>query len=197
MATLLYIRSSIFGDDGQSSRLAGEFITQWQKADEHAEVITRDLIADPLPLLDAEVVAALMSESDQRTRQQQAIVDLADRLLTEVRSADRIVIAVPMYNFGVPAQMKAWIDLLARSGVTFKYTEQGPVGLLEDKPVTLIATRGGQYQASGQDHQIPFLQQFLGFIGLKNVKTVFAEGLNMGEELQAQALSEARETLLG
>lgn len=195
MATLLHVRSSIFGDDGQSSGLANEFIAQWQQTHDKAEIITRDLVSDPLPQLDANLVSALMSSAESRTVQQQSIVDLADRLLAEVRSADQLLIGVPMYNFGIPVQMKAWFDLLARSGVTFKYTEQGPVGLLEDKPVVLIATRGGQYRDAGHDFQIPFVKQFLGFIGLKNVRTVYAEGLNMGDGVQTESLAAARAEL--
>lgn len=195
MATLLHIRSSIFGDSGQSSVLANDFITQWHLNHDKAEVITRDLISDPLPLLDAELVSALVSSAESRTEKQQSIVNLANRLLAEVRSADQILIGVPMYNFGIPVQMKAWFDLLARSGVTFKYTDQGPVGLLEDKPVVLIATRGGQYKDGGYDFQIPFVKQFLGFLGLKDVRTVYAEGLNMGEPTQAESLSAARAEL--
>lgn len=192
MATLLHIRSSIFGDNGQSAALATDFITQWKENNENAEVITRDLIADPLPQLDADLIAALMSDAENRTGAQQENVDLADRLLAEIQSADQLVIAVPMYNFGIPSQLKAWFDLLARNGVTFKYTEQGPVGLLQDKPVVLIATRGGQYREGGQDFQIPFVKQFLGFIGIKNVKAVYAEGLNMGDSIRDQSLAAAQ-----
>lgn len=192
MATLLHIRSSIFGDNGQSAALATDFITQWKENNENAEVITRDLIADPLPQLDADLIAALMSDAENRSGAQQENVDLADRLLAEIQSADQLVIAVPMYNFGIPSQLKAWFDLLARNGVTFKYTEQGPVGLLQDKPVVLIATRGGQYREGGQDFQIPFVKQFLGFIGIKNVKAVYAEGLNMGDSIRDQSLAAAQ-----
>lgn len=195
MATLLHIRSSLFGDQGQSAALAQNFIDEWQDAHANAEIITRDLVADPLPVLDADLVAALMSSPENRSLRQQELVDIADRLLTEVRSADRILIAVPMYNFGIPVQLKAWFDLLARSGVTFKYTEEGPVGLLDDKPVVLIASRGGQYREAGLDYQVPFVKQFLSFIGLKDVQTVYAEGLNMGDGAQAESLSTARAEL--
>jgi len=192
MATLLHIRSSLFGDQGQSAVLAQGFIKEWQQTHANAEIITRDLTADPIPVLDANVVSALMSRPDSRSPRQQEVIDLADQLLTEVRSADQLLIGVPMYNFGIPVQLKAWFDLLARSGVTFKYTEEGPVGLLEDKPVVLVATRGGQYRDTEQDYQIPFVKQFLGFIGLTDVQTVYAEGLNMGSDIQSQSLSAAR-----
>jgi len=192
MATLLHIRSSLFGDQGHSAVLAQSFIKEWQQTHANAEIITRDLTADPLPVLDANVVNALMSRPDSRSPRQQEVIDIADQLLTEVRSADQLLIGVPMYNFGIPVQLKAWFDLLARSDVTFKYTEEGPVGLLENKPVVLVATRGGQYRDTEQDYQIPFVKQFLGFIGLTNVQTVYAEGLNMGADSQSQSLSAAR-----
>ncbi|WP_432698238.1 FMN-dependent NADH-azoreductase [Marinobacterium sp. YM272] len=195
MATLLYVKSSISGDHGQSSQLAEQLIADWKAKNPQGEVLTRDLFADEIPHLDAKRFGALISSPDERSSEQQAIVDFSDQLIDEVRQADMLVIGVPMYNFGVPSQMKAWIDHLARAGVTFKYTEAGSVGLLEDKPVLLLATRGGQYKDVGADFQIPFVTQFLSFIGLNDTRVIYAEGLAMGEELAQQALSAAKQSL--
>lgn len=195
MATLLYVKSSIFGDQGQSSQLAEQLIADWKEKNPQGEVVTRDLFADAIPHLDAERFGALISSPDERTGEQQAIVDFSDQLIEEIRQADMLVIGVPMYNFGVPSQMKAWIDHLARAGVTFKYTESGSVGLLENKPVLLLATRGGQYKDAGADFQIPFLTQFLGFVGLTDTRVIYVEGLAMGDELAQQSLTAAKQAL--
>ncbi|SFG59354.1 FMN-dependent NADH-azoreductase [Neptunomonas qingdaonensis] len=181
MATLLHIKSSIFGDGGKSSQLAVDFIKKWQKIEPQGQVVIRDLINNATPHLDADIVTALMTVEADRSTAQQAVATHSDQLINEIRQADLIVIGVPMYNFGIPSQMKAYLDQLARAGVTFKYTDQGPIGLLEDKPVYLFATRGGLYRDSGADFQIPFMTQFLNFIGLKNIDIIYAEGLNMGD----------------
>lgn len=195
MATLLHVKSSVFGDDAQSALLARHFIERWKSENVGAEVISRDLVSNPLPHLDMTRISALMSSPDQRSPQQQKIVDEADALLKEVQSADVVLLAVPMYNFSIPSQLKSYFDHLARAGVTFKYTDKGPVGLLQDKPVYLLATRGGLYHEAGQDFEVPFVKQFLGFIGLHDVRVVLAEGLNMGEETKQAALEAALKSL--
>lgn len=194
MATLLYIKSSIFGDQGQSSQLAAHYIDQWRAVDPQAQVIERDLISSDLPYLDAQVMQAINAEPEVLSEQQLAVRALADQLLAELQQADEILLALPFYNFNIPAQLKSYFDLLARAGVTFKYTEQGPVGMIADKPVRILATRGGQYHAHGNDFQIPFVQQFLGFIGLTQTEVVYAEGLAMAE-MSGPALAAAREQL--
>lgn len=194
MKTLLHIKSSIFGDDGQSSQLAEHFVQQWLQKNPKGKVVVRNLVEDNLPHLDAEIVGALMSPVEDRNLEQQRVIDRSDALVAELAQADQIVMGVPMYNFAVPSQMKAYFDLLARAGVTFKYTEQGPVGLLEDKPVYLFATRGGLYRDSGVDFQIPFVKQFLGFIGFKTVEVIYAEGLSMSGQAEI-SLAQANEQI--
>lgn len=192
MATLLHIKSSIFGDEGKSSQLAATFIEHWKQANPKGRVLVRDLIAEELPHLDSFVVGALMTPEAERSEAQQALVDRSDQFIREIKAADKIIIGVPMYNFSIPTQLKAYFDLLARAGVTFKYTDQGSVGLIEDKPVYLFATRGGLYNESGIDFQIPFVKQFLCFIGLTSVQVIFAEGLNMGA-VAAGSLAQAEQ----
>lgn len=190
MANLLHIKSSIFGENGKSSQLATKFINDWKKQNPQGKVVVRDLVADELPHLDSFVISALTTPHDERTDEQQALVERSDALIAEIKAADQIVMGVPMYNFAVPSQMKSYFDLLARAGVTFNYTENGPVGLIADKPVYLIATRGGLYKENGIDFQIPFVQQFLRFIGLNSVEVIYAEGLNMAE-ISGSAFDEA------
>ncbi len=191
MSTLLHIQASVFGNDGQSSQLAARYISQWQQKNPEGRVIVRDLVGEPVPHLDGERVGAFFTPEEHRSEAQQSVVDYSDSLIDEIRQADEIVLGLPLYNFGVPSQMKAYFDHLARAGVTFAYTENGPVGLLEDKPVRVFATRGGLYRDTGMDHQVPFLNQFLGFIGLTSVDVIYAEGLSM-EDHKEQSLADAR-----
>ena len=188
---LLVVKSSVFADGGQSTALAEKFVRAWREVSQDLEVVERDVTSNPVPHLDGERIGALFSAPEQRTPEQQAVVDFADALLEEVTTADAIVLAVPMYNFGVPSQLKAWLDHLARAGVSFKYTDTGPVGLLKDKPVYILAARGGVYHAAGQDFQAPFLRQFFGLLGITNLEFIYAEGLNMGDEAKEKALNEA------
>lgn len=194
MATLLNIKTSLFGDQGQSAQLAAEFSERWLRENENGTVIERDITAAPVPHLDAERMTALNTPEEARDTTQQSIVDYADALLAEVNQADAIVLGLPMYNFNIPSQLKAYFDHLARAGVTFQYTETGPVGLIEDKPVYLLATRGGLYADQGQDFQVRYVEQFLGFIGLHDTRVVLAEGLAMDSHRE-ESLKNARAAL--
>ena len=178
---LLVINNSIMADKSQSSALTQYAAQQWLSQSDQHTVTVRDVVMDAVPHLDGARVAAFFTPEADRSDEQKAIVAYSDQLIAEFDQADALLIALPMYNFGITSQLKAYFDHLARGGVTFKYTDQGPVGLLDDKPVALIAARGGLYHAQGADHQVPFTQQFLAFLGLSSVTTVFAEGLAMGE----------------
>ncbi|MEY3975271.1 MAG: hypothetical protein RLZZ33_326 [Pseudomonadota bacterium] len=192
MKTLLHVRSSLFGDQGQSAVLAADLISQWQARNPGARVIVRDLIATPLPHLDAERFAALNSKPEVRTHSQQRIVAESDALIAELREADQIVLAAPMYNFAIPSQLKSWFDHIARAGVTFRYTESGAEGLLGGRPVTVLATRGGFYAGTPADSQTPWLATMLGFLGLTEVTFIYAEGIAVSADRKAEALREAR-----
>ena len=191
MATLLYVKGSIFGDHGQSSQLAAQFVEGWKAKNAGGNVVVRDLSVDVPPYLDGEKVGALFTPAESRTAEQQAVVAYSDSLIAEIEAADAIVIGVPLYNFAVPAQLKSYFDYLCRAGVTFTYTETGPVGLLKNKPVYVVTARGGIYKDTAMDTQTPFLKMILGFIGLTDVTMIHAEGLNMGDEAKAAALSAA------
>lgn len=192
MATLLQINSSVFSDNGNSSQLSNEFVQQWQANNPDGKVVVRDLAQNPAPHLDATRIQALFSPAEERTAEQQAVVDFADSLVSEIEAADVIVVGVPMYNFGVPSALKAYFDHLARAGVTFKYTDTGPVGLLRNKPVYILAARGGLYAGQPIDYQTGFLKLFFGFIGLSDVRFIYAEGLNMGQKDDAFAKAKAQ-----
>lgn len=188
---VLKITSSARGQVSESTRLADNYITALRAVQPELKVVTRDLAADALPHIDGNVLGAFFTPAEQRTAEQQALIARSDALVAELLAADAIVLAVPMYNFGIPSTLKAYFDWIARAGVTFKYTPTGPVGLLADKPVTVFAARGGLYQGTSHDTQTGYLKDFLGFIGLKSVEFVYAEGLNMGDELRAKAEAEA------
>ena len=187
---ILQIQSSVFSDQGQSSRLADQFVAELLAQHPGAQVVRRDLVADPVPHLDGARVAAFFAKPEERTAQQKAVIAYSDALINELRSADVIVLGLPMYNFGVPSQLKAWFDHIARAGETFKYTEKGPIGLLTGKKAYVFAARGGVY---GENHsQTEWLRQILGFVGITDVEFVYAEGLALGEERRNNSISTAQ-----
>lgn len=190
MSTLLQINASLAGANGQSSRLAQRFVADWQAKHPEGRVITRDLASDPVPHLTAERFQAFLSQPEARTEEQRTHAEYSDALVEEIKNADTIVFAVPMYNFSVPSTLRAYFDHIARAGVTFRYTATGPEGLLKGKKAYVFITRGGVY-ADAADTQTPYLKQFLGFIGITDVNFVFAEGLSLGEESREKSLSQA------
>lgn len=192
MNTLLQIRSSIFSDGGQSSRLADRFITGWRAAHPEGRVVTRDLARDPVPHLDAARFGAFTTKQAERTPEQQAIVLYSDTLIRELKCADVLVLALPFYNFGVPSTLKAYFDHVARAGETFRYTADGPVGLVTGKKVCVFATRGARYAGTPRDTQTPFVRDFLGFLGMTDVAFVYAEGLATGAAGKAQGIGAAQ-----
>ena len=194
MKQILLINSSINGDKGHSVQLARQFIAALPEGS--FTVDTLDLNATPVPHLEMAEMAAWMTPAAQRSIAQQQLAAISDDIIERIKAADVIIVGVPMYNFGVPSQLKALLDRVARAGITFKYTEQGPVGLLDDKPVVIFATRGGVYQGTGLDSQTPFLQTFFNFVGLKDLHFVYAEGLNMGTDAQQAALTAASARLV-
>lgn len=195
MKNLLQINSSIFSSGGQSSQLADQFVAAWHSRHPHAQVLLRDLARAPLPHLDAQRVTAFFTQPETRTPEQRAFVAESDALIDEIEQAEIIVIGLPMYNFGIPSTLKAYFDQIARAGVTFRYTENGPQGLLTGKKAYVFATRGGLYAGTPLDSQTSYVRNFLGFLGITDVEFVYAEGLNMGEAIKDTALAEARQRL--
>jgi len=190
MQTVLQLTTSLFGEQGQSSRLAAEFSQAVAKSG-GGQVVRRDLVQDPVPHLTAERFTAFGTPASQRTLEQQRLVAESDALIDELRRADVLVIGLPMYNFGVPSTLKAYFDHVARAGVTFRYTADGPVGLLNGKQAYVFATRGGKHAGTATDLQTGFVRQFLGFIGIRDVEFIYAEGLALGEQSRNEALAAA------
>lgn len=145
------------------------------------EVITRDLIKE-LPLIDGEWVGANFTPADERTDAQKEALSLSDTMIGELQAADTVVIGVPIYNFSVPARLKAWVDQVARAGVTFRYTEAGPEGLLKNKRAILAVASGGTGVGTSIDYATTYLKQVLGFIGITDVTIVAADQLAIDAE---------------
>lgn len=192
---ILQINASARRDGANSTRVANDIVARLQTVDPHARVTLRDLAVTPHPLLDEAALGALFTPADQRSAEQAARVALDDALIAEIQAHDTIVLGVPMYNFGVPAQLKSWIDAVARVGVTFRYTETGPEGLLKGKKVYVALARGGVYRDTPNDSQVPYLKNVLGFLGLTDIHFIYAEGLAMGPEASAKAFSQAEADL--
>jgi FMN-dependent NADH-azoreductase len=189
---ILQVNSSARQVGSQSSRLAAELSARLLAAHPGAALAVRDLAREPHPALDEAALGALFTPADARTPEQAVRVALDDALIAEIQAADIVVIGAPMYNFGVSTQLKNWIDAIARARVTFEYTAKGPVGLLTGKTVYVVLTRGGVHRGTERDSQVPYLRAVLGFLGMTDLHFVYAEGLAMGPEAEAQALAAAR-----
>ncbi len=192
---ILQINSSARTQGSHSTRLASSLVEGIRSAQTDATLVLRDLARSPHPALDEAAMAAMTTPSDRRTPAQAARVAQDDALIAEIQAADAVVLGVPMYNFGVPAQLKNWIDAIARAQVTFRYTAKGPEGLLRGKKVYIALTRGGRYRDTPADTQVPYLKTVLAFLGMTDVQFFYAEGLAMGPEAERAALEAANEQI--
>ena len=192
---ILQINASVRRQDSNSTRVGNNIVARLQAANPGAQLTLRDLGATPHPALDEAALGALFTPAEQRSPEQAARVALDDALIAEIQAHDTIVLGVPMYNFGIPVQLKSWFDAIARSGVTFRYTANGPEGLLTGKTVYVALARGGLYRDTANDSQVPYLKAILGFLGLSNVHFIYAEGLAMGPEAVEKAFAQAEADL--
>jgi len=195
MKSILQINASLNSRNGESSRLADAFVSRLRAQYPGTTLTLRDLARDPVPHLDAERFGAFIAKPEARTPAQRAVVDYSDKLIAELQRADAIVIGLPMYNFGIPSQLKAYFDHVARAGVTFRYTDKGAVGLLTGKKAYVFAARGGLYQGTPRDTQTAYVRDFLAFLGITDVEFVYAEGLAISEASKAESLASAQHVL--
>ena len=195
MSNVLIIESSARQQDSFSRQLTRQFISQWQAAHPADRVTVRDLARNPVPHLDANLLGGWMKPEAQRSAEENASLQRSNELTDEVLAADVLVLAAPMYNFAIPSTLKAWLDHVLRAGVTFKYTETGPQGLLTGKQAYVLTARGGLYAGSTSDHQEPYLRQVMAFIGIYDVTFIHAEGLNLGGDFQEKGLNQAKARL--
>lgn len=194
MSRILVIESSARQQGSVSRELTRQFIGNWQAAHPADQIQIRDLAVErsaprchPAGWLDDSERAA------ERCRE--GCPGLPNQLTDELLAADVLVLAAPMYNFAIPSTLKAWLDHVLRAGVTFKYTETGPQGLLTGKRAFVLTARGGIYAGSALDHQEPYLRQVLAFIGIHDVQFIHAEGLNLGAEFSEKGLAQAKAKL--
>jgi FMN-dependent NADH-azoreductase len=198
MSNVLFVTSSLFGENSKSRAVASHFLEAWRQAHPGTRVTTRD--TSTIGHFDGATLTALMTPAEQRSPDQAGTVAAADALIAEVEAADVIVIAAPMYNFSISSTLKAWIDHVARVGRTFRYSASGPEGLLKGKKVFVAASRGGYYSegpSKVMDFHEPYLRGVLGFLGLNDVTFIHAEGLNVSPEAAAEGLRKAHETIAG
>jgi FMN-dependent NADH-azoreductase len=180
MANLLHIDSSPLGEASVSRALSGEFVQNWKAANPGAKIVTRDLTAGSLPTVSASWLAANFTPEDARTREQKELLSISETLVAELLAADILVLGVPMHNFLIPAALKLWIDQIVRAGKTFNYTENGIVGLVTGKKAHVFVASGGVYDpgspTAGLNFVEPYLRAILGFIGITDIRFVWAGG---------------------
>ena len=191
MKKILFIHSSLFGDDSASTQVALSLTERLMKENPGSMLTRIDLAENVLPHLEAAEFKSWLIPDDQRTESQRALAEQSDGLIDQLMSHDTLVLAVPMYNLGIPSTLKAWIDRVARAGKTFKYTSEGPVGLVVDMQAYVVFARGGIYRDTPLDTQTGHLTSVLGLMGIHAIETIYAEGLNMGEEARNQSLAGA------
>jgi FMN-dependent NADH-azoreductase len=189
---ILQINSSARSEGAVSTRVANDIVARLRAKHSNNTFVLRDLALTPHPILDEAALQALFTKPEDRSAEQIARVALDDALIAEIQAADVIVLGVPMYNFGISAQLKNWIDAIARAGVTFRYSATGPEGLLTGKTVYLALARGGVHRDTPFDSQVPYLKTTLGFLGMTDQQFVYAEGLAMGPEALQNALTSAQ-----
>jgi FMN-dependent NADH-azoreductase len=196
---ILVVHSSPRGGQSVSRKLTAGVVAKLQAKYEGSTVVERDLAAAPLPHLSEEILGAFFTPADQHTPALKTAIAPSDAAIDELMAADVVVIGAPMWNFNIPSVLKAWIDHVARAGKTFKYSEEGPEGLLKGKKAIITLARGGVYSdgaMKAMDFQESYLRGVLGFLGITDVDTVVAEGIAYGEEAvqKAFAAAEAQST---
>jgi FMN-dependent NADH-azoreductase len=202
MKNILLIQSSPRGSESYSQRVADSIVNEIKDRDPNTKIIFRHLAEDPLPHVGPAFISALSAKSEELTAAQSEALTWSDALIGELVTADVIVLAVPMQNFGIPSTLKAWIDHVVRAGRTFIYSEGGPEGLLKGKRLILVLASGGVYSngpAKQLDFQEPYLRAVLGFIGLTDIEVVRVEGVAISaigaDKAVATATAHSREIL--
>ena len=184
MSNILHITASIRGDESVSNQL-GNALVEGLSAKTGANVTKRDVSQNDIPFVSAERFGANLAPADERTAELADLAAIADTLIAELQAADTVVVSSPIYNFGVPASVKAWADMVARAGTTFTYTENGPKGLLEGKKAYITVSSGGTPVGSDMDFMTSWLKFFLGFLGIQDIEVIAADGI-MGEDGEAK-----------
>jgi len=189
---LLSITASVNQENSISRQLVDELIQQLVEQGNVGTVVQRDLSTNNMELLTASHVGAFYTGPEDRTAEQRVLLQQSDILLDELKQSDLLIIGTPMYNFSVPAVLKAWIDLICRVGESFRYTEHGPEGLLNIEKAYLVVATGGAPVNSQVDFVVPYLKQVMAFIGVKEVEVIAADRTNAQRD---EALAIARSVI--
>lgn len=189
---ILLVSASGRKEGSVTRQLSSELITALTDTGNKVSIRERDL-AEGMPLVDQDWIAANFTPIEDRTADQVATLSFSDSLVEEIKAADLIIIGAPIYNFGVAAALKAWIDQIARARLTFKYTENGPVGLLDNKSAIIVAASGGTEVGSPYDYATGYLLHVLGFVGIREVAMVAADQLSIDADA---SLATARKQIL-
>lgn len=196
---LLHIDSAITGIHSVSRQLTAQTVSAWMARYPDTQVSYIDLVADAPGHFTMEAMAPRTGQTEGLSASQQQENAVSEQLVSQFLAADVVVMGAPLYNFGIPSQLKAWIDRIAQPGRTFQYTATGPEGLAQGKTVIIASSRGGVYSTSeagrAMEHQESYLQTVLGFFGITDVRFVRAEGVAMGDETKAQALESATQDI--
>jgi FMN-dependent NADH-azoreductase len=197
---LLHVDSGILGTSSVSRRLSAAAVAQWRERYPKTNIVYRDLVSDPIDHLTGDLLAAQGIDTGQHSTATRLALVVSERVLDEFLAADVVVIGAPMYNFGIPSQLKAWIDRLAVAGKTFRYTEKGPLGLAGGKMVIVASSRGGFYGADSPlnaiDHQEKYLSTIFGFFGITDIRFLRAEGVNVSVEQRQKAIAAAERNVV-
>ncbi len=194
MSSILLVTSSPRGSESLSNALALELADKF-KAQTGGTIVHRDLSQSLLSHVDGTFTAAIRKPAEDRTAEETEAAALSDALVAELMAADTIVIGTGLINFNIYSSLKSWIDHVARAGLTFKYTENGPVGLATGKKAYLVLAAGGVYSsgpAAPLNHAAPYLKTVLGFLGIELVETVYVEGVAFGPEAAEKAIASAK-----
>lgn len=199
MTHILHLDASPRGDRSVSRTLSKELVDFWKAENPNDTVTYRDIGHHPVPFVSEDWIAAAFTPPDQHTPELAAAIQISDKLIDEFLSADRYVFSIPMYNFSIPANFKAYLDQIVRAGHTFLVDATGYKGLVHNKKMTIIIAQGGAYPegspAHAYDLQTPYLQLIFGFIGITDIEFVYADGLNLGDEARERAIANAQSAL--
>ncbi|RWO70247.1 MAG: FMN-dependent NADH-azoreductase [Mesorhizobium sp.] len=192
--SILLITSSPRGAASHSTRIATEFAEKLVAADPSNTLVVRDLVANPLPHIDADYASGIYVPAEARTARQAEVVGVSDVVLDELFAADTVILATGFINFNISSTLKSWVDHISRSGKSFSYGENGPKGLVTGKKVYIVLASGGIYSEGAAvqfDHAIPYLRGVLGFLGMTDVDVIRIEGVGMGPDAVTAALAKA------
>lgn len=195
MPSILLITSSPRGEASHSTRLATDLAQKLRDAQPGNRLVKRDLAREPLPHIGSDFASGIYMPEEARTPEQARAVAVSDAAVDELFAAHQIVIAAGMINFAIPSALKAWFDNVVRAGRTFRYSANGPEGLVKNKKVYLVMASGGVYSqgpAASFDHAVPYMKSILAFMGMTDVEVIRIEGVAMGADAERQAVSKAQ-----